>query len=50
MRSGLDHFLRAVPRDAAPAGVSLDREGNPSSDDIERVVTHMVYLRFPLPN
>lgn len=43
----LDAFLPPVPRDAAPAGVALDKDGNPD-DDIRRVVPDMVYLQFPL--
>ena len=46
----LRHFLRAVPRDAPHSGVSLDTNGDPSVDDIQRVVSDMVYVRLPLPN
>ena len=46
----LRHFLRAVPRDAPHSGVSLDTNGDPSVDDIQRVVSNMVYVRLPLPN
>lgn len=46
----LRHFLRAVPRDAPHSGVSLDANGDPSLDDIQRVVSDMVYVRLPLPN
>ncbi len=48
MGVALDAFLRAVPRDAAPAGVSMDKSGNPDPDDIHRAVPDMVYLQFPL--
>jgi hypothetical protein len=47
-RSQLDTFLRAVPRDAAHAGVALDASVNPDLDDMCRVVPDMVYLQFPL--
>ena len=46
----LRHFLRAVPRDAPHSGVSLDTNGDPSVDDIQRVVSDMVYVRLPLPD
>ena len=46
----LRHFLRAVPRDAPHSGVSLDTNGDPRVDDIQRVVSDMVYVRLPLPN
>ena len=46
----LRHFLRAVPRDAPHSGVSLDTNGDPSVDDIQRVVSDMVYVRLPFPN
>lgn len=48
MGAHLNTFLKAVPRDAAHAGVRLDEEGNPDLTDIRRVVPDMVYLRFPL--
>ena len=48
MADQLDAFLRAVPRDAAHAGVTLAPDGTPSTDDIKRVVPDMVYLKFPL--
>ena len=48
MAAQLDTFLRAVPRDAPHSGVSLDASGNPSPEDIERVIPGMVYLQFPL--
>jgi hypothetical protein len=48
MGKQLEKFLRAVPRDAAHAGVSLDKQGNPNTDDIHRVIPDMVYLQFPL--
>jgi len=50
MGAQLDAFLRAVPRDAAHAGVALDKDGNPDPEDIRRVVPDMVYLQFPLEN
>lgn len=44
-------FLLAVPRDAAHAGVRLDKRGEPAEADIQRVVPDMVYLRFiPVPD
>lgn len=46
----LEAFLRAVPRDAAHAGVSLDKQGNPDIDEIHRVVPDMIYLQFLLEN
>ncbi len=46
----LRHFLRAVPRDAPHSGVSLDTNGDPIVDDIQRVVSDMVYVRLPFPN
>ena len=46
--AALASFLRAVPRDAAHAGVQLDREGTPNAEDIQRVAPDMVYLKFPL--
>ena len=46
----LRHFLRAVPRDAPHSGVSLDTNGDPNVDDIQRVVSDMVYVRLPLPD
>ena len=46
----LRHFLRAVPRDAPHSGVSLDTSGDPNVDDIQRVVSDMVYVRLPFPN
>ena len=46
----LSHFLRAVPRDAPHSGVALDTNGDPNVDDIQRVVSDMVYVRLPLPN
>ena len=46
----LRHFLRAVPRDAPHSGVSLDTNGDPNVDDIQRVVSDMVYVRLPFPN
>ncbi|MEM7099645.1 MAG: hypothetical protein AAF541_15370 [Pseudomonadota bacterium] len=48
MRSALNDFLRAVPRDAAHAGVKLDKLGNPDQQDIHQVVNDMVYLKFPI--
>ena len=48
MRLQLDAFLRAVPRDAAHADVSLGNNGHPDHDDIYRVVPDMAYLRFAL--
>lgn len=48
MQAQLDAFLRAVPRDASHAGVSLDKNGRPDHDDICRVVPDMVYLQFAL--
>jgi hypothetical protein len=48
MRAQLDAFLRAVPRDAAHAGVLLDNNGHPDHDDICRVIPDMVYLQFSL--
>ena len=48
MVSELDSFLRAVPRDAAHAGVGLDAKGNPIPADIQQVVAGMVFLKFPL--
>lgn len=48
MGKQLEEFLRAVPRDADHAGVSLDKQGNPNTDDILRVIPDMVYLQFPL--
>ncbi len=48
MAGQLHNFLRAVPRDAGPAGVSLDGNGDPDAEDIRRVVPDMVYLQFPL--
>ena len=50
MESQLEAFLRAVPRDATHAGVSLDEKGNPNPDDIRRGIPGMVYLKFPLEN
>ncbi|MEM9621233.1 MAG: hypothetical protein AAF993_06260 [Pseudomonadota bacterium] len=44
----LDRFLRAVPRDAAHAGVKLDANGIPDALDLRSVVSDMVYLQFPL--
>ena len=46
----LRHFLRAVPRDAPHSGVSLDTSGDPNVDDIQRVVSDMVYVRLSFPN
>ena len=46
----LRHFLRAVPRDAPHSGVSLDTNGDPNVDDIQRVVSDMVYVRLPFPS
>ena len=46
----LRHFLRAVPRDAPHSGVALDTNGDPNVDDIQRVVSDMVYVRLPLAN
>lgn len=46
----LDAFLRAVPRDAAHAGVSLDGNGHPDPEDIRQAIPSMVYLQFPLEN
>ena len=46
----LRHFLRAVPRDAPHSEVSLDTNGDPSVDDIQRVVSDMVYVRLPFPS
>ena len=46
----LRHFLRAVPRDAPHSGVSLDTNGDPNVDDIQRVVSDMVYVRLSFPN
>ncbi len=48
MADKLDAFLRAVPRDAGPSGVSMDRDGVPNPEDIRRAVQEMVYLQFPL--
>ena len=48
MQIQLEAFLRAVPRDAGHAGVTLDKDGNPDPDDICRVIPTMVYLQFPL--
>ncbi|MFP6803135.1 MAG: hypothetical protein VCA12_08385 [Pseudomonadales bacterium] len=48
MRVQLEAFLRAVPRDAAHAGVALDKNENPNPDDILKVVPDLVYLKFPL--
>ena len=48
MSSRLDTFLKAVPRDAAHAGVKMTKDGTPDPADIRRVVAGMVYLRFPL--
>jgi len=48
MRLQLDAFLRAVPRGAAHADVSLGNNGHPDQDDIYRVVPDMAYLRFAL--
>ena len=48
MEQRLETFLRAVPRDAAHAGVSLDKNGQPNAADIRRVIPGMVYLHFPL--
>lgn len=50
MAERLTAFLRAVPRDAAHAGVRLDSNGEPHADDVQRVVPNMVYLKFPLEN
>ena len=48
MSEGLEAFLRAVPRDAAHAGVKLDTHGNPNTADIQRIIADMVYLKFPI--
>ncbi len=48
MHEGLHQFLTAVPRDAGPAGVRLNQQGLPNAQDINQVITDMVYLRFPL--
>jgi hypothetical protein len=48
LQGHLEAFLRAVPRDAVYAGVSLDKSGNPNLDDIRRVIPNMVHLQFPL--
>ena len=48
LRAQLDLFLRAVPRDASHAGVSLDHNGMPAAEDILKAVPNMVYLQFPL--
>lgn len=50
MEAQLEAFLRAVPRDAAHAGVSLDEKGSPNPGDVRRVIAGMVYLQFPLEN
>ena len=44
----LSAFLRAVPRDASHAGVTLSEDGEPDPSDISRVISDMVYLKFPL--
>ena len=46
MAAQLDLFLRAVPRDAKFSGVSLNDQGQPDAQEIERVVPEMVYIRF----
>jgi len=48
MAAQLRAFLCAVPRDAAHAGVAMDKNGQPDANDIQRVVPAMVYLQFPL--
>ena len=48
LKTQLDAFLRAVPRDASLAGVSLDHEGVPNPEDILKAVPNMIYLQFPL--
>ena len=48
MGNQLDAFLRAVPRDAPHAGVSLDENGTPDPEIIHRGVPDKVYLQFPL--
>ncbi len=48
MESELKDFLLTVPRDAAHAGVRLDQDGNPNTDDIKQVVPGMVLLKLPL--
>ena len=48
MSAELTAFLKAVPRDASHAGVSMDSKGDPDPDDVRRVVPGMVYLRFPV--
>jgi hypothetical protein len=50
MGKQLEEFLRAVPRDADHAGVSIDKHGNPNLDDIDRVIPDMIYLQFRLEN
>ena len=44
----LSAFLKAVPRDASHAGVTLNKDGEPDPSDISRVISDMVYLKFPL--
>ncbi len=44
----LHDFLKAVPRDAPHAGVSLDSNGTPNPEDIQKVVSGLVLLKFPL--
>lgn len=47
MAAALTEFLEAVPRDAAPSGVTMV-EGAPNQQDIEKAVPGMAYLKFPL--
>ena len=48
MESELAEFLKAVPRDAKPAGVALDSDRKPSITDIKKVIPTMAYLKFNL--
>jgi hypothetical protein len=48
MADALHSFLLAVPRDASHAGVKLGENGQPNPDDINQVISGMVYLSFEM--
>ncbi|MEM1433042.1 MAG: nitroreductase/quinone reductase family protein [Pseudomonadota bacterium] len=44
--TGLDRFLRAVPRDAGPAGVRLRADGTPEPADVAAASAKLVAVYF----
>ena len=46
--SRFEAFLRAMPKVAGLAGVSVDEAGNPDPEGIEKVAAGKVYLKFLL--